>query len=80
MATSSRHKPPSSARGNYLTKRRLVSAARKGIRIAAARTMQVMGYTIVAQNGWIVKKYPDGTIQKIEKLASTSKKRSLRLD
>jgi len=41
----------------YLTKRLLVSAAKRGIRKAAEETMQVMGYVVIAQNGWIVKKY-----------------------
>ena len=54
----------------YLTKRRLASAARLGIQVAAANTMKVMGYTIVAHGGWVVKKYPDGTIENIEPLAN----------
>lgn len=52
----------------YLTKRLLVSAAKRGIRKAAEETMQVMGYTVIAQNGWIVKKYADGRIEEIEPL------------
>jgi len=57
----------------YLTKRRLSSAASAGIRLAAARTLRVMGYTIVAENGWVVKKYPDGRVLKIKKLAKQKK-------
>jgi hypothetical protein len=52
----------------YLTKRLLVSAAKRGIRKAAEETMQIMGYTIIAQNGWIVKKYADGTTEAIERI------------
>jgi len=52
----------------YLTKRLLVSAAKRGIRKAAAETMQIMGYVIIAQNGWVIKKYADGRIEKIEQL------------
>ncbi len=54
--------------GPYLTKRLLVSAAKRGIRKAAEETMQIMGYTIIAQNGWIVKKYADGTTEAIEQI------------
>lgn len=68
------------ARTTYLTKRRLVSAARKGIRLAAARTMDVMGYTVEAHKGWLVKKYPDGTIQKIKRLAPQDNRANLNLD
>ncbi len=60
----------------YLTKRRLASAARTGIRIAAANTMDVMGYTVVAYRGWVVKKFADGRIEKIEPLANPNKEKN----
>lgn len=49
----------------YLTKRRLASAARTGIRKAARETMRIMGYTVIAENGWVIRKYADGRIEKI---------------
>ena len=49
-----------------MTKRLLVSAAKRGIRKAAEETMQIMGYNVIAQGGWVVKKYADGRIEKIE--------------
>lgn len=52
----------------YLTKRILVSAATSGVKKAAKETMDLMGHVIGAQNGWIVKKFPDGTIEKISKI------------
>lgn len=52
----------------YLTKRLLVSAAKRGIRKAAEETMLIMGYTVIAKDGWIVKKYADGTIEAIEQI------------
>jgi hypothetical protein len=55
----------------YLTKRILVSAARAGGREAAKNAMDIMGYVVVVKNGWIVRKYPDGTIEKLERLEST---------
>ena len=70
----------SSTKKTYLTKRRLASAARKSIRIAAINTMDVMGYTVVAHNGWVVKKYADGTIEKIAPLATTKESRNISLD
>ena len=65
---------------NYLTKRRLASAARTGIRVAAAKTLEVMGYTVVAHEGWVVKKYADGTIEKIIPLANQEENSSISLD
>jgi hypothetical protein len=49
----------------YLTKRILVTAAKAGIRRAARETMELMGYTIVAQGNWVVKKYQDGHTERI---------------
>jgi hypothetical protein len=52
----------------YLTKRRLVSAAKRGFRKAAAETIAVMGYNVVVEGGWVIKKFPDGKIIKLKKL------------
>jgi hypothetical protein len=52
----------------YLTKRRLVSAARKGFRIASEETMHIMGYNVVVMNGWVVKKYADGRVEQLNKI------------
>lgn len=52
-------------RAPYLTKRLLVSAARRGIREAAEETMKIMGYIVIAKDGWVVKKYADGSIEKL---------------
>lgn len=52
----------------YLTKRILITAANAGIRRAAIETMDIMGYTIIANNSWVVKKYADGRIEKISKI------------
>ncbi len=64
----------------YLTKRRLASAARTGIRKAAAETMKVMGYTVIAENGWLIKKYADGRIEKISPIEKVNTNSSLALD
>lgn len=64
----------------YLTKRRVASAAKRGIRRAARRAMVVMGYIVVVQDGWVVKKFPDGTIEKIEPLASQNETTAVNLD
>ena len=49
----------------YLTKRILVRAARLGVRQAAAETMAVMGFNVVAHDGWVVKRFQDGRIERI---------------
>jgi hypothetical protein len=69
-----------SARAPYLTKRRLASAAQSGIRKAAAETMEVMGYTVIADNGWVVKKFADGRIERISPVETVNTNESLALD
>lgn len=64
----------------YLTKRKLASAARAGVRKAAEETMQLMGYTIIADNGWVVKKYADGHIEKISPIETVNTNGILALD
>lgn len=66
----------------YLTKRRLISAARAGFKNASDETIEVMGYTVIAQRGWIVKKFKDGRIEKISRLpiAKRSKQNHIALD
>jgi len=62
-------KKGSGSRTPYLTKRLLISSAKSGVRKASEDTMHVMGYLIVVQDGWVVKKFPDGTIERIEPIA-----------
>ncbi|HUX84077.1 MAG TPA: hypothetical protein VMV20_02505 [Chitinophagaceae bacterium] len=59
-------KKHSGKHSTYLTKRILISSAKSGVRKASEDTMRVMGYVIVAQDGWIVKKFADGVIERIQ--------------
>lgn len=52
----------------YLTKRILVSRSRKAVREAAIETMKIMGYVVIAEDGWIIKKYKDGRVERIEEI------------
>lgn len=53
----------------YLTKRTTAHAAKRSFIIAAKETMEVMGYNVVAQDGWVVKVDKDGKIiKKISKI------------
>lgn len=54
----------------YLTKRILIRAARAGIRKAEKETLAIMGFNVIAENGWVVKKFLDGRIEKIARLES----------
>ena len=56
-----------------LTKKILKEAASVGFSKAAAKTMKVMGYNVIVQDGWVVKKFANGHIKKISKLETTNK-------
>ena len=64
----------------YLTKRIVVRATRKGMKKAAQETMDTMGYTVIALNGWVVKKHQDGTIERIEEIKTPAHSGPLSLD
>lgn len=53
---------------SYLTKRTLVSKAQSAGRKAARTAMELMGYVVTVQEGWVVKLYEDGNIERIQEL------------
>lgn len=48
-----------------LTKTFLETAAQKSMAEAAKETMKVMGYNVIARDGWVVKVFPNKTVEKI---------------
>ncbi len=52
----------------YLTKRILERLSRKAFSEAAKETMAVLGYNVIAEDGWVVKLYPDGSKERISKI------------
>lgn len=73
-AKKEKHREP------YLTKRILISAAKRGFKEAAEEAMQLMGYTVIAKSGWVVKKYADGKIEKISKIEQINSGNAISLD
>lgn len=53
----------------YLTKRTVIRKAQTAGKKAALQAMSTMGYVVTTNRGWVVKKYADGSIQKIAKIA-----------
>lgn len=52
----------------YLTKQVLKAASATGFTEAAKKTMEVMGYNLIVRNGWLVKLYSNGTVEKIKQI------------
>jgi len=64
----------------YLTKRAVVRATKKGMKKASQETMDIMGYNVIALDGWVVKKYKDGSIERIEEIKTPENLGPLSLD
>jgi hypothetical protein len=58
-----------------LTKNILENAARKSMGKAAEETMKVMGYNVVARNGWVVKIFPNNKVERISRIPRVIEKR-----
>ena len=52
----------------YLTKRIVKRQAKKAVYRASVNAMEVAGFVIRVEDGWVVKEYKDGTIEQIKKL------------
>ncbi len=57
-----------------LTKRILETAARKSMGKAAEETMKIMGYNIIARNGWVVKIFPNNKVERISRIPRVTEK------
>lgn len=64
----------------YLTKRVLVSRAKAAGKVAAAKAMQTMGYVVVAEGGWVVRKNADGSIHRIKRIKAHNAQKKLVFD
>ncbi len=54
----------------YLTKRTIVAKAKTAGKKASAAAMLTMGFVITVEKGWVIKKYADGHIERINLINS----------
>lgn len=64
----------------YLTKRDLIRVASAAVKKASEASMQIAGYVVKADNGWVVRENMDGSVVKMKKIRNHSKVRKLVLD
>jgi hypothetical protein len=64
----------------YISTRLVVSKSKSAFQEAAKKAMKANGYVIIALEGWIVKKFADGRIEKIEELENPNQNNLLILD
>ncbi|WP_268122881.1 hypothetical protein [Roseivirga pacifica] len=64
----------------YLTKRILFSRTKKAFKDAAEDAMNLVGYVVVAEDGWVVKKHQDGRVERIKELDQVEQPQRIILD
>ena len=64
----------------YLSKRLLYAAASRAGLKAVHNAMQIAGYIIIAQNGFLVKKYANGHLERIGTYQKAIVKNSVLVD
>ena len=57
-----------SSKKKYISKRLVERKSKSAFKSAAKKAMTDIGYVIIVEDGWVVKKYSDGEIEKIEEL------------
>ena len=64
----------------YLTTRILERAVAKGTKSKKADAIRIKGYTVVEKDGWVVKEYAGGRIERVSKIKKVKRPRTLALD
>ncbi|GGZ25683.1 hypothetical protein GCM10007049_17780 [Echinicola pacifica] len=64
----------------YISTRMVKRRSTKAFKDGAKKAMEINGYVVIAQDGWVVKKYKDGRIEQIKKIQHGSKNQDLILD
>ncbi|HCL84043.1 MAG TPA: hypothetical protein DIC22_08705 [Chitinophagaceae bacterium] len=60
---------------DVLTKSYLETAAQKSMSEAAKETIKIMGYNVIARDGWVVKVFPDKRVERISPIPQVVEKK-----
>lgn len=64
----------------YISTRLVINKSRSAFQEGSKRAMEANGYVIIANEGWLIKKFADGTIEKLEQLDNSFTTQNLILD
>lgn len=53
----------------YISKDMVAKKSRSAFREGALRAMHTNGYVVIAHEGWVVRKYSNGNIERLEKIS-----------
>lgn len=70
----------SATRKATLTKRVVVRAGGNAVRKASARAMELEGFIVKADNGWVVRHYADGRIERLKRISTVKPTSKIVLD
>ena len=63
----------------YLTTRAIERALSKATRHLTEEAMDLMGYVITVEDNWVVKKYKDGKVERIEEIERVKLNKNIEL-
>lgn len=69
-----------SSKKEYVTKRLLKRGSKRAFKSASKEAMEANGYVVVVIDGWVVKEFSDGRVEKLEKLDTEMADQELILD
>ena len=69
-----------SSKKEYVTKRLLKRGSKRAFKSASKEAMKANGYIVVIEDGWVVKEFSDGRIERLEKLDTEQADLELILD
>jgi len=68
------------AKLKYISTRMVSRKSKSAFQEGAKNAMNVNGYVVVAHEGWVVKKYSDGRIERMQELDNNDQNLELILD
>lgn len=64
----------------YISKRLVERKSKKAFKVAAKSAMTDIGYVVIVKDGWVVKEFSNGEIERLEELSSENVNQELILD
>lgn len=64
----------------YISKRLVVRGSEKAFKTAANKAIRVNGYVVVVKDGWVVKEFLNGKVERIKQIDSLGISQELLLD
>ncbi len=64
----------------YVSKRLVARGSKRAFKSAATKAMKENGYVVVARDGWVIKEFSNGTVERLHQLVEADANIKLLLD